>query len=86
MLMKLSITAIVLVTAVSSSSEVGDRKSNNLNERIVGGSIASQGDYPWFAYLSDIGCGAVLIHEDILLSGTFARTTGSIVSHLRHSS
>ena len=49
---------------------------NNINPRIVGGTEASPGEYPFFAEGS--GCGGSLIWKDIVLSaghcqGAFAR-------------
>lgn len=37
--------------------------------RIIGGSLASVGEFEWFT--QGYGCGATLVHKDVILTGTF---------------
>lgn len=75
-LFSIALTTLVAL-ANATASPLGLRRTSSRREaeistRIVGGSPAAQGAYPWFVYLNDIGCGGALIHEDIVLTGTFA--------------
>jgi secreted trypsin-like serine protease len=48
----------------------------NIESRIVGGSNALPGEFPFFVQWS--GCGASLIHEDIILSAAHVRKIASL--------
>lgn len=44
----------------------GKKFNDNFHHRIIGGEVASPGEFPFFADFG--GCGASLIHEDIVLT------------------
>ena len=50
----------------NSNSKVPEEKEETGHNRIVGGEVASPGEFPFFVDFA--GCGASLIHEDIVLS------------------
>ena len=67
--MKLSILASILAV-VSTSDANGQTLVREFPNRIVGGTVADDGEFPYYA-IPDINrnsCGAVLIHPDILLT------------------
>jgi secreted trypsin-like serine protease len=72
----LSVPILTIAGQHNTTNVTNDARS--LQSRIVGGILAKAGDFPSFAIGS--GCGATLIHSDILLtaahcSGTFKGNT-----------
>jgi len=75
----------------------GSIRRRDQSAEIVGGTVASHSDYPWFVSLTQ-GCGGTLVHEDIVLtaahcnSGSFSarvgpsRTSAGISSKVVHPS
>lgn len=50
---------------------LADERDNNMNSRIVGGTNAAPSEFPFFVQWK--GCGASLIHEDIILTAAHVR-------------
>jgi secreted trypsin-like serine protease len=81
---------VLLMTALSISTLAVPVNENdavvevirNITSKIVGGSPVSKGVYPSFAHTIDPGCGASLIHPDILLSAAHCARAFSVGSQI----